>query len=238
MIKKVFLLFLFFISPCYESQNEDMVLIKGTMKVESFYLDKYEVTMSDFDQFQKATDYVSTCEKMDSAVVFKPYYQWQKGVSWKHDLKGNLIEDSKYKVLPVSRITLADAQAFCKWRGKRLPKKREWLLAARGENTFKYPGGNRAKVVGWFDSNSREMKRPVGKKAPNDFGLFDMGGNMAELVLIDSSEWIEFLGGSFFDDKDFFENKYLQNGWQISPNSQLTSHSPTWGCRCAKDYNE
>jgi formylglycine-generating enzyme required for sulfatase activity len=45
---------------------------------------------------------------------------------------------------PINCVTFAQAQAFCAWAGKRLPKAREWETAASGAVHARYPWGNEA----------------------------------------------------------------------------------------------
>ena len=91
--------------------------------------------------------------------------------------------------LPVENVSWNYCQKFIQklnsltGRNFRLPTDAEWEFACRGGNNsrgYKYSGSNDIDNVAWYDGNSGEQTHPVGTKAPNELGIYDMSGNVCE----------------------------------------------------------
>jgi len=85
--------------------------------------------------------------------------------------------------LPVEKVSWNDCQEFCKNTGLSLPTEAQWEYACRaGTTTAYHSGASEADLaeVAWYNKNSGGTTHPVGTKKPNDFGLYDMHGNLWE----------------------------------------------------------
>ncbi len=167
--------------------------------LDSFYIDRFEVTNGRYAEFAEETGYQTESERLGWSGVFDPQQNgWTKGdgADWRHPHgQGSSYEDMiDY---PVVHLSWADADAFCDWRGARLPTEAEFEYAARGgsEGT-QYawgddltPGGvHQANLwQGLFPHDDRTLDgfgshAPVGRFPPNGYGLHDMTGNVWEWV--------------------------------------------------------
>ena len=113
---------------------------------------------------------------------------------------------------PITGISWHDAVAFAEWVGGRLPTEEEWEHAAKGGQNFIYAGSNNIDEVAYYCLEDNDIRtHPVKGKKPNDYGLYDMSGNVWEWTnsWFDNSQSGRVLrGGSFFHDS---ENCLLAN---------------------------
>jgi formylglycine-generating enzyme required for sulfatase activity len=98
--------------------------------------------------------------------------------------------------LPVEEVSWDDALDFCKKTSEktgwvvRLPTEAEWEYACRAGTKTTYCTGDSETDLdraAWYYENSRSTTHPVGKKTPNEWGLYDMHGNVWECC----ADWYE-----------------------------------------------
>ena len=110
-------------------------------------------------------------------------------------------QPSRYKGAnrPVDSVGWDDASTYCRRIGMRLPSESEWEYAAYGgiAELPKDPLGS----VAWYDANSNDRTHTVASKLPNEFGLWDMLGNVWEWVEDGGMKPGEHIlkGGSFYN---------------------------------------
>jgi len=127
------------------------------------------------------------------------WWSFVKGADWRHPGGAGTSVDGM-EDHPVVHVTYGDAEAFARWEGKELPTEAEWELAARGGlDGAPYAWGDAFMPRGRHLANTwqgefpwqnlcedgYEGTSPVGAFPPNDYGLYDMIGNVWEWT----SDW-------------------------------------------------
>lgn len=198
----------------------------------TYYIDRKEVTQGEYERFVKMTK------------RGKPFIP--------------VFEDDQSKILkpelPAMGMSWADAEAYCKWAGKRLPTEAEWEKAGRGEGKRRYPwgddfGSGHANVDG--DEDGFKYLAPPGsfESGRSPYGLYDMTGNVAE--------WVADTYGEHYYQKTPYrdpqgpedgQHKIIRGGsWrETQHNARLSKRfqakmwrtDTTIGIRCAKDADE
>lgn len=82
---------------------------------------------------------------------------------------------------PVEGVEEDACREFCRRAGLDLPTVEQWEYACRAGSSRAFGGTGRLESMGWYKKNSGDKTHPVGEKTANDWGLFDMHGNVWEL---------------------------------------------------------
>ena len=201
-----------------------------TVYLDDFYIDKYPVTNVEYKKFVDA----NPLWRKDS--VSRKYHNGGYLKHW----NGNNYPSGKANH-PVVYVSWYAAIAYAQWVGKRLPTEAEWEKAARGDLVSQiYPWGN---LIDPSKANySRNVKQTtlVDDYPANNYGLYDMAGNVWEWCLdrynedfyVKSSCRNPFAGGTLKHVIDFFRNvknpRVLRGGsWSVEP-QDVRSSARTW----------
>jgi sulfatase modifying factor 1 len=180
------------------------------VRLDSFRISPTAVSNAEFAAFVEATGHVTTAERFGCSFVFAgllprdhpptravaeaPWWRQVHGATW-HCPEGPGSDLADRPDHPVVHVSRDDALAYCRWAGVRLCTEAEWEYAARGgleHQPYPWgsdltPGGQHRMNVwqGTFpERNSVEDgyygTAPVDTFPPNEFGLYNMTGNVWE----------------------------------------------------------
>lgn len=229
--------------------------------VKPFSIDKHPVTVRQFREFVAATGYTTDAEQFGNSAVFdftaRKWYLGE-GATWRFPMGANGPAASDDH--PVTQVSWNDAQAYCRWAGKRLPTEIEWEYAASNGKLEKsrYSWGDQLVLNGKFMANvwqgrfpdSADVKdgflltSPVGYYGTTEAQLSDMGGNVWEwceetyrlyegnpLQQPVNADYKVIRGGSFLCDEQ------ICHGYKVTARGSNSRESATFhmGFRTARD---
>ena len=201
----------FIMGSTYEGFADTLPLHKVALN--AFFMDRNLVTNAEFARFVNKTGYVTVEERKPDprafpgvplsmlkpgALVFGPpkrvnglidpgqWWKYVAGANWKHPEGPQSSLEGRWDH-PVVDVCYADASAYAKWAGKRLPTEAEFEYAARGglnQAAFAWgdagPTGRANTFQGQFPCAACTGTSAVASFPPNGYGLYDMAGNVWE----------------------------------------------------------
>ncbi len=201
------------------------------VKLKGFFIDRYEVTNQAYREFIEASGRKAPFDPHDPT-----FYTWV-------DRKPPAGQENH----PVVYVTWDDADAYCRWAGKRLPTEAEWEKAARGPDARPWPWGESFDFGRCNVYESRiQWTTPVGSfpEGASPYGVHDLCGNVAEWT---ASAYRPY-PGSDLKRKSFADSVKVARGgaWTVpyEPYSRSTNRNlaqplgyqhRSIGFRCSKD---
>ena len=176
--------------------------------LDSYYIDKYEVTNEHFIKFMnewadsRLSGRGKDKDENGQTMIYENDWGVKKvGSRWQIGTKG-------YEKYPVVCVTWYGANQYAKWAGKRLPTEAEWEKACGAGSVALYCFGDESTKLykyAWFDKNSGGKTHEVGTRQPNIWGIYDMHGNVLEWC----SDWYE---GNYYEGSPYKNPKGPDTG--------------------------
>jgi formylglycine-generating enzyme required for sulfatase activity len=218
-------------SPETQADHQDDEAPQVKVRVEPFWMGTCEVTWAEYKHFLALYD-VLKAEPADKKATHKnadagtftvptPLYD----ASFTYAL-------GEEPTQPAVSMTQFAAKQYTKWlsaatgRFFRLPAEAEWEYACRAGTTTRFSFGEDDEQLAdyaWYYENSDDTYHAVGSKQPNAWGLFDMHGNVGEMVLdqyrSDGYATLKDISGSYFRsaEKEVFQRVVRGGAWDQDP---------------------
>jgi formylglycine-generating enzyme required for sulfatase activity len=156
-----------------------------------FAIASQEVTKEQFSRFQQdcsdiwKTDITGFSKTSDSPQVGMSWYEATAYCNWLSNKEGIPEEEWCYETNAVGKFDagMRPKANYLELAGYQLPSEAEWECACRaGTRTSRSFGSSEAllPLYAWCQTNGMNQAWPVGLLCPNDAGMFDMHGNVAE----------------------------------------------------------
>lgn len=155
----------------------------------NFRISKYEVTTSQFVVFLNSRKILKNASSITCFGKTQNYFEAKPKNIYFDTEEKCWVPVSGYEQVPMTNVTWYGANEFCRWAGGQLPTEAQWEYAARGgrlSRGYVYSGLNLPEAVAWYAPTTNYQDgidyyaQPVGKKTPNELGLYDMSGNAWE----------------------------------------------------------
>lgn len=160
---------------------------EGRVVLPSFVIDRTEVTIAQFERYVQATGTVTRAEKEGGGFEYGAGWERRPGWSWRKPDGQTTRAD-----MPAVHLDFAEAQAYCRWAGGRLPTGDEWQKAGFTEQrdappapwtkgrTYPWTTGDSPQGANTSDPDPWPRAAPAGATRQGVNGLYDMGANVWE----------------------------------------------------------